>query len=293
MVCALPTPPANVTAPIDLDAYLHRIGHRGDRSPTLPVLAALQLAHVQTIPFENLDVLLGRGISLAPADIEQKLVHGRRGGYCFEQNTLFLHVLQALGYAASPLSARVRVGRPREFTPPRTHVFVLVVLDGERWLCDVGVGALSPTAPLRLDSELEQSTPHEPRRLIRHGAWASGDRRDPSARVFHQVKLGSEWQDVCEFTLEVMPEIDREVANWFTSAHPLSHFKNRLMAARAVPGGRVTILNREFTRRESASGQGVTRVLRDQDELLAVLASEFGIELPAGTRFDCPWIDWS
>jgi len=277
----------------DLDAYLHRIGHSGDRSPTLPNLAALQLAHVQSIPFENLDVLLGAGISLAPADVERKLVHRRRGGYCFEQNTLFLYMLQALGYAATPLSARVRVGRPREFTPPRTHVFVLVVLDGERWLCDVGVGAMSPTAPLRLDSELEQSTPHEPRRLIRFGSWAAGDQRDPEARVFHQVKLASEWQDVAEFTLEAMPEIDREIGNWFTSTHPQSHFKNRLMTARAVPGGRVTILNREFTRRESASGQGQTRLLRDQNELLAVLASEFGIDLPASTRFDCPWIDWA
>lgn len=276
----------------DLDAYLARIGHRGDLAPTLSTLRALQFAHVQAIPFENLDVLLGRGISLDPAAVEHKLVHARRGGYCFEQNSLLLHVLLALGYEATPLSARVRLNRPREFTPPRTHMFVLVLLDGERWLCDVGVGGLSPTAPLRLDSELPQATLHEPRRLIRHGAWTSGDRRDPTACVFHQVQLGGEWQDVCEFTLEPMPAIDREVANWFTSAHPQSHFRNRLMAARATADGRLTLLDREFTRR-AADGSSQTTRLCDHDELLAVLRREFGIELPADTRFDCPWIDWS
>jgi N-hydroxyarylamine O-acetyltransferase len=281
-----------MTHRLDLDAYCARIGFAGDRSPTLATLQALVLAHVQAIPFENLDVLLGRGIDLDVAAIERKLVHDRRGGYCFEQNTLLLAVLQALGYDATPLSARVRVQRPREFTPPRTHVFVLVVLDGERWLCDVGVGALSPTAPLRLDVETPQATPHEPRRLIRHGSWASGDRRSPDARVFHQAQLAGEWQDVCEFTLEPMPPIDREVANWFTSAHPQSHFKNRLMAARATATGRVTLLNRELTHR-GPDGTGDTRLVRDEDDLLAVLAAEFGIVLPAGTRFPCPWIDWS
>lgn len=275
----------------DLDAYLARIGYAGKHTPDLPTLAAIQLAHVQTIPFENLDVLLGRGISLDPVAVEQKLVHQRRGGYCFEQNSLFLQVLLALGYRATPISARVRVQRPREFTPPRTHVFVLVELD-ERWLCDVGVGAMSPTAPLRLDTELEQVTPHEPRRLIRQGSWASGDRRDPAARIFHQAKLGGEWQDICEFTLEPMPEIDREVANWFTSAHPLSHFRNRLVVARATPQGRTTLLNRELTKR-GHDGIGHTKVIASEDALLATLATEFGLHFPAGTRFPAPWIDWS
>jgi N-hydroxyarylamine O-acetyltransferase len=275
----------------NLDAYFARIGHRGDRAATLENLRAIVLAHVQAIPFENLDVLLGRGIDLAPTAIEQKLVHQRRGGYCFEQNALLLAVLQALGFDAMPLSARVRIQRPRDFTPPRTHMFLLVVLAGERWLCDVGVGGLSPTAPLRLDVETPQTTPHEPRRLIRHGARASGDRRSPDARIFHQVQIAGDWQDICEFTLEPMPPIDREVANWFTSAHPQSHFRNRLMAARATVDGRITLLNRELTHRRS-DGAATTTTIRDEDHLLAVLASEFGLSFAAGTRFPCPWIDW-
>ena len=132
--------------------------------------------------------------------------------------------------------------------------------------------------------------PHEPRRLIRAGAWTSGDRRAPDARIFHQVQLGGEWQDVCEFTLEEMPPIDREVASWFTSAHPQSHFRNRLVAARATAEGRVTLLNRELTHRR-IDGAATVRLLRDEDDLLAVLASEFGLHFAPGTRFPCPWID--
>ena len=147
----------------DLDAYFARLGLDGPRPPTLATLSAIVLAHIRAIPFENLDVLLGRGIDLDPAAVEHKLVHARRGGYCFEHNSHLLHVLGALGFAVTPLSARVRVNRARDDTPPRTHVLVRVDLDGTPWLADVGVGGLSPTAPLRLDPEAEQATPHEPR----------------------------------------------------------------------------------------------------------------------------------
>ncbi len=235
-------------------------------------------AHVHTIPFENLDVLLGRGISLDPAAVDRKLLHDRRGGYCFEHNTLLLRVLQTLGFDASPISARVRVGRPRDFTPARTHVFVRVELDGATWFADVGVGGLSPTAALRFVLDDEQATPHEPRRLV----YQDG-------RYFHQVRFADDWHDVCEFTLEEMPPIDREVANWFTSAHPESHFKNRLIVARAIEGGRVSILNRELTVRRGAVGE--TRVLASPAELLAALAEHFGLQFPADTRFPCPALD--
>ncbi|MFT3706931.1 MAG: arylamine N-acetyltransferase [Archangium sp.] len=265
---------------LKLENYFERIGYRGPTPPTLETLRSLCRQHVSTIPFENLDVLLGRGISLEDAAVDAKLIDARRGGYCFEQNTLFLRVLLELGFHARPISARVRVGRPRDFTPARTHVFVRLELDGESWLADVGVGGLSPTAPLRLIENVEQETPHEKRRLIREGG-----------KWFHQAWLTDAWADVCEFTLEEMPPIDREVANWFTSAHPQSHFRNRLLVARALEdAGRVTLLNRELTVR---TRNGVTTtVLQTPDELLATLSRHFGLEFPAGTRFDCSALDF-
>ena len=265
---------------LSLDAYFTRIAYAGPRNPTLPVLHALTAAHVQSIPFENLDVLLGRPIDLDPAAVLQKLVHENRGGYCFEQNGLFLHVLSELGFDVAPISARVRVHRPRDFIPPRTHVFLRVEIDGESWLTDVGVGALSLTSAIRLADGAEQRTPHEPRRLVREGS-----------RWFHQVRFGDEWHDLCEFTLEEMPMIDRELGNWYTSTHPQSHFKNRLIVARATPTGRLTLLNREFTLR-GPDGRGDTRNLDAPEELLAVLAEQFGLRFAPGTRFGPPGSPW-
>jgi N-hydroxyarylamine O-acetyltransferase len=261
---------------LDLDAYLARIDYRGPRRPTLDVLNALTAAHVRSIPFENLDVLLGRPIELDAESLFRKLVTSRRGGYCFEQNGLFLQVLGQLGFDARPLSARVRLQRPRDFVPPRTHMFLRVDVDGEPWLTDVGVGAASLTSAIRLQ-EGEQPTAHEPRRLVRErDVW------------FHQIRYGLEWHDVYEFTAGEMPAIDRTVANWYTSAHPQSHFRDRLMAARALPEGRrLSLLDRELTVRER-DGQARARTLASPDELLAVLADSFGLHFAPGTRFGAP-----
>src|SRR4051812_2008631 len=99
---------ANAGAAVDLDAYFRRIGYSGSRTPTFEVLAAIHERHVRTIPFENLDILLGRDIRIDLASVSRKLVHDQRGGYCFEQNTLFAGVLRALGFVVRPLIARVR-----------------------------------------------------------------------------------------------------------------------------------------------------------------------------------------
>jgi len=265
---------------IDLERYFARIAYTGARTPTLETLNGILAAHVQAIPFENLDVLLGKRVDLDPAALQDKLVRDRRGGYCFEQNALLLAVLEQIGFVVRPLSARVRYQRPRDYTPARTHLFVRVELDTS-WIVDAGVGAMSLTAALRLDTEEAQPTPHEPRRLIRE-----------DGRMFHQVQLAGAWHDVCEFTLEEMPPIDREVANWYTSAHPGSHFKSRLVVARALPeGGRAGILNRDFSLRDR-SGEAVHRTLTSPDELLDVLDGYFDLRFPPGTQFSCPALDW-
>jgi N-hydroxyarylamine O-acetyltransferase len=268
--------------PLDLDAYFDRIAYSGPRAPTLEVLRGLVARHIMAIPFENLDVLLGRGIDLADDAVERKLVTERRGGYCFEQNSLLLRVLTTMGYRATPLSARVRIGRPRDFTPPRTHLFLRVEIAGEAWLADVGVGGLSPTTTLRFDTEAEQPTPHEPRRIVREeGRW------------FHQARLGDTWTDVYEFTMEEMPPIDRELGNWFTSTHPASKFRTNLMVARAGEGGtRYSILNDEFTIRREAEGIVERRVIATPEQLLSLMEEYFGLRFPPETRFAAPGATW-
>ena len=271
----------------DLDAYFSRINDSGSREPTLETLNRLIAAHVRTIPFENLDILLGRPISVGLEAIEQKLVHDRRGGYCFEQNTLFQQVLLALGFSVRAISARVRLQRERSFMPARTHLFLRVEIDGQSWLADVGVGALSPTSALRLTLDTPQSTPHETRRIIAAGEWSGFEQRAPDAVLFHQALLDNRWQDICEFTLEEMHPIDRELGNWFTSAHPDSHFRNRLVVARATETGRVTLLNRELKHR-GADGRTETRYLETDEEILTVMYAEFSLSFPAGTSFEHP-----
>jgi N-hydroxyarylamine O-acetyltransferase len=287
------TPPTGVIAkkkkklkkvtPADLDAYFARTGYTGPRDARLSSLHSIINAQSRSIPFENIDVLVGRPISLDSDAVFQKLVVRARGGYCFEQNSLLMRVLVALGFSVTPLSARVRWQRPREVTPPRTHLFLLVEVDGAKWLADVGIGGVSLTSAIPLDtSGARLPTPHEPRRIVKE-----------AGSLFHQVLLsGDVWADVCEFTMEAMPMIDCELANWYTSTHPNSHFRNRLVVARAAPeGGRVTLLNRELTVRRG-DGEVQKRTIDTPEELLAVLADEFGLVFEEGTRFGPPGSPW-
>ncbi|HEU4581894.1 MAG TPA: arylamine N-acetyltransferase [Polyangiaceae bacterium] len=276
---------------VDLEAYFERIRYAGPRDASLDALHGITEAHVRQIPFENLDVLLNRPISLQPASIARKLIDERRGGYCFEHNTLLLHVLEALGFQVTPLSARVRIQRPRTDLPARTHMFLRVELGADSWLTDVGIGGFSLTRALRLELDTPQPTPHDIRRIVSEGAWTGLTQRAPDARLFHQAYFGGAWHDLCDFTLEPMPEIDRVIASWYTSAHPESHFKNRLMVARATADGRLTLANREFGQR-GPDGRSESRLLDSPEELLSVLDEHFGLRFPAGTRFQCSALDW-
>jgi N-hydroxyarylamine O-acetyltransferase len=108
----------------------------------------------------------------------------------------------------------------------------------------------------------------------------------------HQVRFGSDWHDLYEFTQEEMPPVDRELANWYTSAHPQSDFRNRLVVALALPGGRrKTLLNREFNDRQR-DGRADGRVIATHHELLAVLADDFGLHLEPGSTLTCAGLDW-
>lgn len=267
---------------IDLDAYFTRIGYTGPRTPKLDTLREIQRRHVYAIPFENLDIALGRGIRIDLATVERKLVHDRRGGYCFEQNLLLQHVLGALGFAVTPLIARVRWQAVPEVVTAQTHMMLRVELAGTSYLVDGGFGSASLTAPLRLDLiGTPQPTTHEPRRMLQQ-----------DGRYMHQTRLPSgDWADLYEFTLQPVPAIDFEVGNWWTSTHPFSKFTQNVIASAVADGVRYTLLNREFTTRY-LDGRAEPRLLATPDELLAVLARSFGLHFPAGTRFNAPALRW-
>jgi N-hydroxyarylamine O-acetyltransferase len=278
--------PANAEAWLtesQLSAYLARIGYAGLRAPTLDVLHKVVLAHACRIPFENLDVLLGARIDLRMERVHEKLVAHGRGGYCFEQNTLLMAALRTMGFAVRPLSGRVRFQLVRGIVTPRTHVFLRCEIDGCVWLVDVGVGGITPTAPLRFEPGLAQATAHETHRVVAE-----------EARYFHQALIGEQWADVYEFTGEQMAPIDREVANWWTSTSADSKFRRNLIVAIACEDGtRRAIQNRRFTRRRGATVLESFDI-GDTDDLLRVLATEFGLRLASGTRLRSPpeGCDW-
>ncbi len=265
---------------MDLDAYFARIGYTGPRTPAHGTLADILRAQVQTIPFENLDVLLGRPIRTDIDSVARKLVHDRRGGYCFEQNQLLLQVLRALGFTAEPLIGRARWLVPAEVTTGLTHLLVRVTLEGRDWLADAGMGSLSLTAPLEMRAGLEQDTPHDRRRLVP---------RD--GHLVQQVLFAGEWQDVNLFRPEPAAAVDLEMGNWYSHTHPQAHFRNNLLVARATADGRRTLFNREFTVR-ARDGTATKREIATADELLAVLAEHFGLHFPAGTRFGATGSPW-
>jgi len=264
----------------DLDAYFTRIGYTGPRVPTLGTLSEIHACHVRAIPFENLDVLLGRNISLDVAAIERKLVHERRGGYCFEQNGLFAVILRTLGFQVTTLLARVRWQVPEETPMPQTHMVLRVDLEGHPWLADVGFGGMGLMAPIALDTEAEQSHRPEPRRLVRQGH-----------QLLHQAKPGRDWMDIYSFALDEAFPIDFEVGNWFTSTHPNSRFRQNLVVALVGHNRRFSILNREFTTRY-VDGRVEKHAIGSPDELLEILASHFGLHFPADTRFSTPGMLW-
>ncbi len=260
---------------MNLDNYLERIQHTDSVACDLPSLRSIVFAHATTIPFENLDPLAGVAVSLDINAIFDKLIRRRRGGYCFEQNALLAAALREVGFNVDELSARVWYNTPSGVTPPRTHVFLAVTVQGTRWLADCGIGGSTPFGLMKLDRiGDEQPLLGETRRIV-----LIDGRLVPT--FAHQVLHGDSWSDVYEFTGEAMPKIDQEMGNWWTSTHPDSKFrKNMIVALLNRDGTRFSIVNNEFLHRRSA--EILERIeITSRDQLRVLLRERFGFELPA------------
>jgi N-hydroxyarylamine O-acetyltransferase len=264
---------AGARAGLDLEAYLERTGVRPPLAPTAEALADVQQAHVEAVPFENLDILLGRPILLDLESLQVKLVGARRGGYCFEQNTLFQAVLERLGFRVTPLAARVRAGATG--VRARTHMLLLVDLPEGFFVADVGFGADGPMRSLPLLEGREQWIGPTGHRL----------RQENDLWVLEGNTTG-EWTDLYAFTLEAQYSIDFEMANYFTSTHSRSAFVNSLTVQRLWPERRLVLRNRELTVREGGTVE--TTFVRDPEHLLEVLEHRCGLVFPPGTRFSRP-----
>jgi len=256
---------------LDLDAYLARIGLAGGLAPTLPTLRALVRAHVLTIPFENLEIVLGRPVLLGVEDLQNKLVRSPRGGYCYEHVSLFAAVLERLGFQATGLAARVQVGAG--VLRPATHALLRVRVPGSEreWICDVGFG----------EGQLE---PVE----LADGAEATGEKwafrlerleRDGAGRWLLRALRPGGPADMHAFTLDRRYAIDYLVLNHYISTHPRSPFVGRLVVQGVRPEVRHVLHDTALT--SSRTDGAVETVRLEPGEVPKTLEEVFGIVLDA------------
>lgn len=265
---------------LDLDAYFARIGWAGEPRPTLEVLRSLTRAHMLGIPFENLEGMLGSAPSLALDDLEAKLVRGGRGGYCYEHNTLFSTVLRQLGFSVTLLAARVVLGAAPGDIRPRTHMLTQVDVAGEPhpYLVDVGFGSTGALLePIELVEGVELFDAPRHHRLV-HVAHDG-----PLPMWELQADQGGSWEPQYMFTLEPYEKPDYEVSNWHMATNPRSAFRQAVYAQRTLIGSHLLLAGLDLVE-TSDDGTVKERRLKDGDEALRVLADDFGIRLPEGTR---------
>jgi arylamine N-acetyltransferase len=270
----------NVADALDVSAvaaYFGRIGYGGPAEPTVETVRALVAAHNRSIPFENLDPLLGIPVAdLSAAALIDKLVHRRRGGYCYEHNGLMGYVLEELGFGVQRFAGRVVWMNPGGPLPAQTHQVLSVAVPGVDGplLVDVGFGGQTLTSPIRLEAGPVQETRHEPYRLCG---------RDDGFQL--EAQIGDAWQPLYTFTTRPQPRIDLEVGSWYVSTNPHSHFVTGLTAALVTDDARWNMRGRNLAIHRA----GHTEKIRFDTaaEVLDVLADRFGIDVAdLGDRAD-------
>jgi N-hydroxyarylamine O-acetyltransferase len=268
------------TTIVDLDAYFERIRYGGSTRPVFDTLKVLLGAHMAAIPFENLDVLLGRQVRLDLEGLQDKLVRAHRGGYCFEHATLFAAALEKLGFLPVRHTARVVLLTPRSASP-RTHMFLTVQVAEGTFVVDPGFGAFAPRVPVPLTDGAEARSGKEKHTMVRDGRYwilrAQSVEKDIDCWVS---------------TLDADNMVDFEVGNHYTATHRASPFVNRIMMRALTADGRVSVMNRDATiwHRESPS----TSQLADRRALRTLLVEHFGFDMPEVEHLRVPSIpEWT
>lgn len=249
-------------------AYLARIGYGGQPAPDLATLRALHLAHLRTVPFENLGIHANRPVELDEAALVAKIVEDGRGGICYELNAAFAWLLRRLGFDVALLAANVHVNEA-ELTPDFDHMVLLVHVHGGRWLADVGFGD-SFLAPLDLDAE----------GLQHDGAAHFGvARTDALYTVFRASDAGPAGARQSLFRFETVPRaLDGFRARArFHQDSPDSHFRRKIVCTRATDDGRITLRGGEWI--VAAGGVRTVEAVDTPAQVHAILHDHFGIDL--------------
>ncbi|MDO5401101.1 MAG: arylamine N-acetyltransferase [Eubacteriales bacterium] len=258
---------------LDTAAYLRRIGMEGPLEPTAENLLRLTRAHLEAVPFENLEVCLeGREPDLSPEGLYRKVVERRRGGWCFELNKLFYLLLTELGYRCRSVPARVI--HLRTVIRPVTHRATLVTAGGRTWYCDVGFGGAGPKGAIAIDTDGEQTVFGDTFRVTPntgdYTGWYPGE-------ITISRLDGGRWEPVlCFRDTDVWQDQDFGTLSGYFAAHPHSPFKGKAVLYRCTPGGWISLVDRHLVR--------LDRGLRTEADLApeqvqTVISQEFGLTL--------------
>lgn len=270
----------SITYKPNLQSYYARIGYSGSTDVTIETLRQLQWHHMLAIPYEIIDIHHIGKVDLDPESVERKIVTNGRGGFCYEQNILFMHVLQTMGFDITPVSARTRWQKPNDVMSPLTHLVLLVNVDGRRWLCDVGFSVCCAPVPLDIDTEAEQDTPLEKHRIIKN-----------SEHYAHQMLSQGVWQNCFFFSLQRSYPIDWEMGGYFMSTHPTSALTQILLFAIVTPTCRYRLLNKELTARY-VDGTVDTTLVDTETEYIRTLRTIFKLSLPDNISICPPGMTW-
>ncbi len=265
--------------PLDLGAYFDRIQWGDSTRSNYETLAGVLRAHMSSIPFENLDVLLGRPIRLDLDGVQQKLVRTRRGGYCFEHGTLFGAVLEEIGFKPVRHTGRVIMITART-AAPRTHMFLTVPVAEGIFVVDPGFGALAPRIPVPLQDGVETRIGSETHWMARDGPY-----------WILRTRAAEKDTDCWLSTLEQDNLVDFEMGSHYVATHPNSPFVNRMMMRALTVDGRVTVANRDVTIHCGNTSEPVR--LADRTALRTLLITYFGFDLPEVEHMPVPSIpEW-
>ncbi len=242
-----------------------RIGFSATPRVTADGLGDLHLAHMGHVPFENLDVLVGRPLMFTKTGLFDKIVTRRRGGYCFELNALYQHLLCALGFTVRPHLARVLYDKPQA-RPPRTHLLLSVLVGGQTFLTDVGFGGHAARCPLPLTCD----------HAIDDGDGRVRITRDSFGALLVQRESGAGWQDQFSTDLQVAHPSDILDANCITETFPGSKFRKGLILSRTTRHGRIVL--RGQTLRQTHHGSATDRDITGTAYLLESIDKHFGLD---------------
>jgi len=254
---------------MNITAYLERIEYAKSVKPDAQTLCWLHSAHMQAVPFENLDITLKRPIHIDEEAIWQKLVAGRRGGFCYELNGLFAWLLKQIGFEVTHLNARVYSHRDGNLGIDFDHLALLVQVPGEteRWLADVGFGD-SFNEPLLFETDTEQV---QGLRTYRLEQFTGG-------YVVWQRNYDGVWERQYFFDLSPHKFPDEyEAACLYHQKSPESGFTQSSIISRATPDGRVSLEDGRLIL--TINGQRTERPLASREEYHALLKEHFGVVL--------------